>query len=109
MALRNDNNRRCAFCGKNESSVQFLIPSNNGIYICDNCVTSFNSLIEEQIASTAVDGLTFETLPKPAEIKAMLDSHVIGQDEAKKVLSVAVYNHYKRILHKDTKSKRKSD
>ena len=104
--------RRCAFCGRNEHQVNFLIPSPTGIYICDFCVDACDELInqtleEEDYASHGGNGsgmsLTLETLPKPAEIKAGLDEYVIGQDEAKITLSVAVYNHYKRILSKQQK------
>ena len=108
MPIRNE--RRCSFCGRSEKNVAFLIPSPTGICICDNCVEACNEIIEEQITPTAEVGtLSFETLPKPAQIKAMLDEHVIGQEDAKRVLSVAVYNHYKRILHKDAQGKRKKD
>ena len=85
----------------------FLIPSPDGIYICDECVRTCNELIEESLAmrepaeEVGEELLSLETLPKPAEIKAKLDEHVIGQDEAKRVLSVAVYNHYKRILSRE--------
>ena len=102
--------RRCAFCGRNEHQVNFLIPSPTGIYICDFCVDACDELInqtledEEYARSGGADtNLTLETLPKPAEIKAGLDEYVIGQDEAKVTLSVAVYNHYKRILSKQQK------
>ena len=86
----------------------FLIPSPDGIYICDECVKTCAELIDESLAMQEAASpaeetvLTLDTLPKPAEIKAQLDAHVIGQDTAKKVLSVAVYNHYKRILSCDT-------
>ena len=94
---------RCSFCGRSEKDVPFLIPSHTGACICGDCIEACNCLIDERFQSDAVDGLSFDTLPKPMEIKAMLDRHVIGQDEAKKVLSVAVYNHYKRLLQKSKK------
>jgi ATP-dependent Clp protease ATP-binding subunit ClpX len=105
--------RRCAFCGRNEHQVNFLIPSPTGIYICDFCVDACDELINQTLEEEdfAAHGdasgmsLTLETLPKPAEIKAGLDEYVIGQDEAKVTLSVAVYNHYKRILSKQQKKK----
>ncbi len=80
--------------------MEFLIPSPTGAMICDNCIDACNELIysHEQM-SQQEDELSLGTLPKPAQIKAMLDEYVIGQDAAKKVLSVAVYNHYKRILN----------
>ncbi len=95
------NLRYCSFCGRRENQVNFLIPSPTGVYICDFCVDECQELIyENSVAVSSVgDELSFETLPKPAKIKSMLDDYVIGQDEAKKVLSVAVYNHYKRILY----------
>ena len=98
----------CSFCGRDENHVSFMIPSPTGLLICDHCIDICNEIIDEQLggdrrthAASAADEtqpLTFETLPRPAEIKASLDEYVIGQDKAKKVLSVAVYNHYKRIL-----------
>ena len=96
--------RKCAFCGRTEHEVAFLIPSMDGkAYICDNCIDLCSDFIEQHLESLEADEiegdeLTFETLPRPKEIKAMLDQHVIGQEEAKLALSVAVYNHYKRIL-----------
>ncbi len=96
--------RTCAFCRRTEHQVMFLIPSPDGIYICDECVKTCAELIDESLAMQETgatekeNALTLDTLPKPAEIKAHLDEHVIGQDAAKRVLSVAVYNHYKRIL-----------
>jgi len=99
-------NPRCSFCGRSEKDVPFLIPSHTGACICSDCVEACNCLIDERFQPDEVEGLSLESLPKPTEIKAMLDRHVIGQDEAKKVLSVAVYNHYKRLLQK---GKKKSD
>ena len=96
--------RACAFCGRNEHQVNFLIPSPTGVYICDFCVDACAELIDEvnsPIAGTKSFGeLNLATLPRPKQIKASLDEYVIGQDEAKIALSVAVYNHYKRILTK---------
>ncbi len=106
---RNGNLCYCSFCGRNENQVNFLIPSPSGVYICDFCVESCSELIYETEQQNAVkaesEGLSKETLPKPIEIKAALDEHVIGQDEAKIALSVAVYNHYKRILSKTPERK----
>ncbi len=90
--------RHCIFCGKNEAQVGFLIPSPTGLYICNNCIETCNEIIGEVEISENISGLTYETLPKPQAIKKILDDYVIGQDDAKKALSVAVYNHYKRIL-----------
>ena len=97
---------RCSFCGKPQSLVERLI-AGNGAYICDECVKLCMSIVDEDYVpseknagkSRPMPELVQEQLPKPAEIKANLDEYVIGQEEAKKVLSVAVYNHYKRILH----------
>ena len=92
--------RRCSFCGRSEEEVSLLIPSGDGqSYICDGCINLCAEFIDEQFhvakEETDFEELTFETLPRPKEIKAMLDEYVIGQDEAKLALSVAVYNHYK--------------
>ena len=96
---------RCSFCGKPQSLVDRLI-AGNGSYICDECVKLCMSIVDEDYVigekaqkTKQVPELLQERLPKPAEIKANLDEYVIGQEQAKKVLSVAVYNHYKRILH----------
>ena len=104
--------RHCAFCTRNENQVNFLIPSPTGIYICDYCVEACDELIAQHLefeneSDTDLDSLSTDSLPKPSQIKASLDEHVIGQDEAKVALSVAVYNHYKRILNK--KNAKESD
>ena len=101
--------RYCSFCGRKENQVNFLIPSPTGVYICDFCVDACQELIyENTITQSSIDdGLSFETLPKPAKIKSILDEYVIGQDDAKKVLSVAVYNHYKRILYNQERANEK--
>ena len=97
--------RCCSFCGRNERQVQFLIPSATGAYICDNCVDACSELIYEQLHQGGDDFLLSEsTLPTPKEIKATLDEYIIGQDNAKVALSVAVYNHYKRILYNESKA-----
>ncbi len=114
MASNNNGNhsnlRYCSFCGRTENKVNFLIPSPSGVYICDMCVDACQELIYENtvVQSSVGEELSFETLPKPAKIKSILDEYVIGQDEAKKVLSVAVYNHYKRILYNRDKSDKKA-
>ena len=94
---------RCSFCGKPQSMVDRLI-AGNGSYICDECVRMCASIIDDGPAPATVEGydglpLVFDKLPKPMQIKAKLDDYVIGQERAKIVLSVAVYNHYKRILN----------
>ncbi len=100
----------CSFCGRNENQVNFLIPSSTGAFICDFCVDACSDLIEE--ATNTLPGmhnfgeLSMETLPKPRMIKEALDEYVIGQDDAKIALSVAVYNHYKRILTKTGKTQK---
>ena len=93
------NEIRCSFCGKTESQVMKLLKGPNGVYICDACVELCSEIIEEEM-NEEEDGTDAEeiNLLKPEEIKAFLDDYVIGQEKAKKVLSVAVYNHYKRIL-----------
>ena len=102
----------CSFCGRTESQVEFLIPSPvSNAMICNNCIEACNELIDENFDRPAskknAGELSFDTLPKPKELKATLDEYVIGQDDAKKVLSVAVYNHYKRILSKQNTKKQK--
>ena len=108
-APRENNNdlRYCSFCGRNENQVNFLIPSPSGVYICDFCVDSCQEMICETLEAQETEELSFATLPKPRQIKETLDEHVIGQDAAKVALSVAVYNHYKRILSKDSLAKRR--
>ena len=103
---RNDDKKsiRCSFCGKPQSLVDRLI-AGNGSYICDECIRLCMSIIDEgyqpESVSTADVDLSADRLPKPAEIRANLDEYIIGQERAKIVLSVAVYNHYKRILYGD--------
>lgn len=92
---------KCSFCGKSQESVERII-AGPGVYICDECLKLCNTILEEEIYDDSEMSYTTkseEKLPKPAEIKEILDSYVIGQEEAKKTLSVAVYNHYKRINH----------
>ena len=94
---------RCSFCGKPQSLVERMIAGNN-CYICDDCARMCVSIMDRENGEEEVNGydglpLVLESLPKPMDIKANLDQYVIGQDKAKIVLSVAVYNHYKRILH----------
>lgn len=106
MANKDDSSREknihCSFCGKPQELAVKLI-AGNGVYICDECVELCNSILNEDVSSKKVkkkkQNIDFETLLKPEEIKAKLDEYVIGQDKAKITLSVAVYNHYKRITH----------
>ena len=91
---------KCSFCGKTQKQVKKLI-AGPGVYICDECIELCNEIIIEELAEAGTLGLT--ELPKPSEIFEFLDQYVIGQDRAKKSLSVAVYNHYKRVQSGDTK------
>lgn len=111
-----DSHLKCSFCGKSQEQVRKLI-AGPGVYICDECVDLCNEILDEELLDTngtasaptaprseptpkrrsRANGLSLSQIPKPREIKKYLDEHVIGQDEAKKVLSVAVYNHYKRL------------
>ncbi len=106
------NKHHCSFCGRDEHDVDLLIPSPEGTFICNDCVEVCTQILDDYLPAEAVGGedafkLSFDTLPKPQELKAKLDEYVIGQDEAKRVLSVAVYNHYKRILYREEKLNRK--
>ena len=106
MAGRNEDVFRCSFCGKHQNQVHKLIAGPNGAYICDECVEICAEIIEEELGLEGEDGMVDAkeeiNLIKPKEMKAFLDEYVIGQEQAKKVLSVAVYNHYKRIMAADT-------
>jgi ATP-dependent Clp protease ATP-binding subunit ClpX len=97
----NENGIVCSFCGKREDQVKRLLAGRNG-YICDECIALCNEVLREDNQVTDKEPLAVEELPKPKEIKAILDEYVIGQEEAKKTLSVAVYNHYKRINYEVT-------
>lgn len=103
-----DNNLYCSFCGKPQELVGRLI-SGNGVYICDQCVELCMNILDENEAFDSIDdnekneqNIEIPTLLKPREIKSILDEYVVGQNDAKKTLSVAVYNHYKRVFSKDT-------
>jgi ATP-dependent Clp protease ATP-binding subunit ClpX len=85
---------KCSFCGKSQKQVKKLI-AGPGVYICDECIDLCNEIIEEELAETSE--FSFDELPKPSEIYEFLNSYVVGQDQAKKTLAVAVYNHYKRV------------
>ncbi len=85
---------KCSFCGKMQEQVKKLV-AGPGVYICDECIELCNEIIEEELADEM--DLGFKDVPKPREIKDILNQYVIGQEEAKKSLSVAVYNHYKRV------------
>jgi ATP-dependent Clp protease ATP-binding subunit ClpX len=122
-----DSHLKCSFCGKSQEQVRKLI-AGPGVYICDECVDLCNEILDEELfdSSSSVpqpsarrehqpekrqvraSGLSMNQIPKPREIKKHLDDHVIGQDEAKKILSVAVYNHYKRLAYAQSKSSGKA-
>ena len=89
---------RCSFCNKTQDQVHKLIAGPAGIFICDECIETCNDILEEEMQDYEDNDSMDINLLTPEEIKGFLDDYVIGQDEAKKVLSVAVYNHYKRIL-----------
>jgi ATP-dependent Clp protease ATP-binding subunit ClpX len=88
---------KCTFCGKSQRQVRKLIAGPASVYICDECVELCNEIVEEELGAQAQESTESLDLPNPREIKAFLDEYVIGQDNAKKQLAVAVYNHYKRI------------
>ena len=98
------NNKNCSFCGRPESQVGFFILGLEGAHICNECAMQAADIVKENsVGKSNLLNLKNEKLPKPIEIKNYLDEYVIGQDEAKKYLSVAVYNHYKRLMQEDSK------
>ena len=107
MANSRQKSIRCSFCGKSQDEVDRII-AGPGVYICSDCVKICSNIVEDDLYEDAEMTYTLadkEELPNPAEIKQILDTYVIGQDEAKKTLAVAVYNHYKRINSKEEKDK----
>ncbi|MBX9947715.1 MAG: ATP-dependent protease ATP-binding subunit ClpX [Candidatus Obscuribacterales bacterium] len=105
MPKQSDNRLKCSFCGKSQDQVKKLI-AGPGVYICDECVDLCNEILDEELFDGAPQPAASEAvlpnlvdIPKPQEIKSFLDQHIVGQMVAKKILSVAVYNHYKRISH----------
>ena len=102
MAKNNDKSGgiRCSFCGKPQEAVRKII-AGPGVFICDECVSLCTDIIEEEVYEEGKDLEELAQIPSPDEIKKVLDEYVIGQEEAKKTLSVAVYNHYKRINNLD--------
>ena len=105
MADSRKNRNRCSFCGRAEDEVGFLITGVNG-FICEGCAVQAYEIVQEAMErkkkNAGVSSLSLDELPKPMQIKAFLDQYVIGQDDAKRFLSVSVYNHYKRLLQKDS-------
>ncbi len=101
MARTDDKKIRCSFCGRPQDQVDKLI-AGNGAYICSECVRLCRDIIgEDELVPRHKESAVpeFDNIPRPAEIKAYLDEYIIGQEKAKIALSVAVYNHYKRILY----------
>ena len=104
MAEQNEK-LHCSFCGKSQDEVKKLV-AGRGVYICDECIEVCINIVAEEIKEMEKkdDSVVFDSLPTPSKIKEFLDQYVIGQDKAKKVLSVAVYNHYKRLNSKNDKN-----
>lgn len=104
MAKKSNSGNNCSFCGRNESEVNLLISGMTG-YICDMCSEQAHEIVNDTFKSKEKSdlGISLSSLPKPTEIKEFLDQYIIGQDNAKRFLSVSVYNHYKRILQKTVK------
>ncbi len=93
------NSNQCSFCGRKRNEVQMLVSGQTG-FICENCIEQAHAIVKDNVSSTGFSPAeSLEDLKKPKEIKEFLDQYVIGQDQAKKQLSIAVYNHYKRLLH----------
>ena len=109
MANIDENRLKCSFCGKTQDQVKKLIAGPE-VYICDECVELCNEILDEEFfehkdkPEAKKESEVFTEIPKPQEIKAYLDEHIVGQDDAKRVLSVAVYNHYKRIAHNNSEA-----
>ena len=112
MSKHDDSRLKCSFCGKTQDQVKKLIAGPE-VYICDECVELCNEILDEEFfegkdkdsKAEKSDKIAEKAIPKPSEIKAHLDEHIVGQEDAKKVLSVAVYNHYKRLRHNKSENK----
>ncbi|MFH1706630.1 MAG: ATP-dependent Clp protease ATP-binding subunit ClpX [Planctomycetota bacterium] len=96
---RTKNNDDCSFCGRNAPEVPLVIPGPPGVSICSECITICGSIVQKEMQGKQQHGIDLDHVPPPAEIKRRLDEYVIGQDQAKKVLAVTVYNHYARVRH----------
>ena len=110
MSSNKNNNVKCSFCGKTQNAVEKLI-AGPGVFICDECIKACNNILEDEIYEDDIEYALNEDEkpPTPAEIKSILDDYVIGQEEAKKTLAVAVYNHYKRISNSEKSKDLKND
>ena len=113
MAKNNDTikNVYCSFCGKPQASVRKIV-AGPGVYICDECISLCNAVLEEEGILDEEERYTLtdeNNIPNPKQIKEFLDDYVIGQEKAKKVLSVAVYNHYKRINYEEKNKEKKNE
>ena len=100
---KNDLNKniKCSFCGKSQDSVKKIIAGPN-VFICDECIHVCNNILDDEFLESEIEyNISDEKIPNPKEIKDILDQYIVGQDNAKKTLSVAVYNHYKRINSED--------
>ena len=106
MAKKTKNNMKaiCSFCGRNDNQIETFIEGPNNVFICPECVDLCHNIVIQSNRRTTKSSLSINEMPKPREVKEYLDEYVIGQDEAKKYLSVAVHNHYKRLLHSDSDS-----
>lgn len=104
MAKKANSSNHCSFCGRSEQEVNLLISGMTG-FICDMCTEQAHEIVNDSFKSTGKtdSGISLSSLPKPAQIKEFLDQYIIKQDNAKRFLSVSVYNHYKRILQKNVK------
>lgn len=98
------NPNQCSFCGRKRNEVQTLVSGQNA-FICENCIEQAHTIVKDNVKATTDADFTMENLAKPKQIKEFLDEYIIGQDQAKKQLSIAVYNHYKRLLHKQDENR----
>src|SRR6056297_661364 len=99
---RNNKRETCSFCGRTKKEVDTFVEGPAGVFICPECIDLCYNIVQQERRRMSGARVLFEDVPKPREIKEFLDQYVIGQDQAKKCLSVAVHNHYKRLLHADS-------